>query len=130
MSHDDFLKWYEEHQLVILTTASRVVGSENAGDDVAKALLRALKTENYERCETNPLTWFIQAVKSVAATRRRSEKRATAAQRDMKILSQRRKSDPTAPKFAPYSDDWRDDGESADLPQRSRPEGGQRRSWE
>jgi len=115
---------------VILTTASRVVGSDNAEDDVAKAPLRALNTENYEHCETNLLTWFMQAVKSVASTRRRSEKRATAAQRDMKILWQGRKSNPTAPKFAPYSDDWQDDEESANFPQRSRPEGGQRRSWE
>ena len=51
----------------LVKAASIVVGQANAADAVLGALLRAATTKTYLNCKTDPFTWVISAVTSVAA---------------------------------------------------------------
>ena len=51
----------------LVKAASIVVGQANAADAVLGALLRAATTKTYLNCRTDPFTWVISAVTSVAA---------------------------------------------------------------
>jgi DNA-directed RNA polymerase specialized sigma24 family protein len=50
----------------LVKAASTVVGQANAADAVLGALLRAATTKTYLNCRTDPFTWVISAVTSVA----------------------------------------------------------------
>ena len=51
----------------LVKAASNVVGQANAADAVLGALLRAVTTKTYLNCRSDPFTWVISAVTSVAA---------------------------------------------------------------
>lgn len=120
MSRDDFDKWIEQNYSILMATAGKKVGYGNAEDAVQGALLRILETKNYERCETNPLSWFMQSVKSVASHTRRAEKGTRTAlgklgREQAAVRGQAYGTPPTAPATNP-DDPEEADGESVDPP--------------
>jgi DNA-directed RNA polymerase specialized sigma24 family protein len=129
MSRDDFEKWFEENYRILLATAGRRVGYSYAEDAVAGAMLRALSTRNYERCETKPLTWFMQSVKSVAANMRRSEQRVRQAAIGLQKIENPSRGKRTPPRHVEYSDDWADDRESVSPPTSARRVSTRARDW-
>ena len=56
----------------LVKAASTVVGRAGAADAVQGALQRAAKTKSYLNCKTDPFTWIISAVTSVAEGRAKS----------------------------------------------------------
>ena len=50
----------------LVKAASTVVGRAGAADAVQDALQRAAKTKSYLNCKTDPFTWIISAVTSLA----------------------------------------------------------------
>ena len=129
MSRDDFEKWFEENYRILLATAGRRIGYSYAEEAVAGALLRALSTRNYERCETKPLTWFMQSVKSVASNIRRSETRERQVSIALQKIASPSKGKRTPARHTPYSDDWEDDRESVSPPTSARVVSSKSRSW-
>jgi len=80
MDRAEFDKWITDHYQDLMAVARKRVGVEDAEDAVQAALLRALETDNYTRCKTDPLVWIMQAVKSAASNARRSRERSAAMQ--------------------------------------------------
>ena len=129
MTLAEFEKWFEEKYRVLLATAGRRVGYHMAEEAVAGAVLRILSTRSYERCETKPLSWLMQAVKSVAANMRRSDQRILRASVEMQKVTNPSKGKRTKPKYPNYSDDWEDDRESVSPPTSARRVATGSRDW-
>jgi DNA-directed RNA polymerase specialized sigma24 family protein len=82
ISRDDFDKWIVDNYRGLVTTARRrfpAFSPDKVEEAVQGAVMRALETANYERCDTNLQTWFLQAVRSVLTTNARSGTRAVQA---------------------------------------------------
>ena len=67
MTKDTWNTFVEARYAGLVKAASTVVGQANAADAVLGALLRAATTKTYLNCRTDPFTWVISAVTSVAA---------------------------------------------------------------
>ena len=67
MTKDTWNRFVEGRYAGLVKAAGAVVGQANAADAVLGALLRAATTKTYLNCRTDPFTWVISAVTSVAA---------------------------------------------------------------
>jgi DNA-directed RNA polymerase specialized sigma24 family protein len=70
----------------LVKAASTVVGRASAADAVQGALQRAAKTKSYLNCKTDPFTWVISAVTSVAARRPKPEHAARGVPKPRPVL--------------------------------------------
>lgn len=75
MTRAEFDVWIEANYQKLVNIAVAKVGPNDAEDAVQGALLESLTNRSYERCNTNPITWFMQGVKGRASVARRSLKR-------------------------------------------------------
>ena len=74
MTKDTWNTFVEARYAGLVKAASAVVGQANAADAVLGALLRAATTKTYLDCKTDPFTWVISTVTSVAANSPRGVK--------------------------------------------------------
>jgi DNA-directed RNA polymerase specialized sigma24 family protein len=74
MTEDTWNTFVETRYAGLVKAAAAVVGKADAADAGLGALLRAATTKKYLDCKTDPFTWVISAVTSVAATSRRGAK--------------------------------------------------------
>jgi DNA-directed RNA polymerase specialized sigma24 family protein len=74
MTKDTWNTFVEARYAGLVKAASTVVGQANAADAVLGALLRAATTKTYLSCKTDPFTWVISTVTSVAANSPRGVK--------------------------------------------------------
>jgi DNA-directed RNA polymerase specialized sigma24 family protein len=107
MKREEWDTFVETRYTELVAAAIKVVGRNKAEDAVQAALLRAVETHNYLKCETNPFTWTMQTVKSVASTGRRGEDRAQEMRKDAAALLRPREHLPRGHRSAakPNADD-------------------------